>query len=63
MVSVSMSMAKNALSGMVPLFEMGEDGFFYMGDYVGSEDGHLEEIRFDKVYYSDPPPKKEEDDT
>lgn len=45
------------------IFEMEEDGLFYMGDYVGSEDGHLEEIRFDKVYFRDPPPKKEENGT
>ena len=30
------------------IFEMGEDGGFYMGDYVGAEQGCLKEIRFDK---------------
>lgn len=37
------------------IFEMGEDGGFYMGDYVGAEQGCLKEIRFDKVYLCDPP--------
>ena len=32
------------------LFEVREDGMFYMGDYVQSEGGGLKEIRFDKVY-------------
>lgn len=36
------------------IFEVGEDGSFYMGDYVGAEQGCLQEIRFDKVYLSDP---------
>lgn len=35
------------------IFEMGEDGGFYMGDYVGAEQGCLKEIRFDKVYLCD----------
>lgn len=29
-----------------------------MGDYVGAEQGCLKEIRFDKVYLSDPPKEK-----
>ena len=37
------------------IFEMSEDGGFYMGDYVGAEQGCLREIRFDKVYLCDPP--------
>lgn len=37
------------------IFELGEDGGFYMGDYVGAEQGCLKEIRFDKVYLCDPP--------
>lgn len=37
------------------IFEMSEDGGFYMGDYVGAEQGCLQEIRFDKVYLCDPP--------
>ena len=32
------------------LFEIQEDGSFYMGDYIGAEAGCLKEIRFDKVY-------------
>lgn len=32
------------------LFEVREDGMFYMGDYVQAETGELKEIRFDKVY-------------
>lgn len=32
------------------IFEVGEDGGFYMGDYVGTDEGRLTEIRFDKVY-------------
>lgn len=32
------------------IFEVQEDGRFYMGDYVGASEGHLKEIRFDKVY-------------
>ena len=40
------------------IFEMGEDGGFYMGDYIGAEQGCLKEIRFDKVYLCDPPQKK-----
>lgn len=35
------------------LFEVREDGLFYMGDYVQSETGELKEIRFDKVYLSE----------
>ena len=31
------------------LFEVREDGMFYMGDYVQAEGGGLKEIRFDKV--------------
>ena len=34
------------------IFEVGEDGGFYMGDYVCSDKGGLKEIRFDKVYLS-----------
>lgn len=41
------------------IFEMGEDGGFYMGDYVGAEQGCLREIRFDKVYLCDSPEKTE----
>lgn len=36
------------------IFEVGEDGAFYMGDYVCSDQGGLEEIRFDRVHISDP---------
>lgn len=32
------------------IFEIQEDGRFYMGDYVGAAEGHLQEIRFDRVY-------------
>ena len=32
------------------IFEISEDGAFYMGDYVGADGGNLKEIRFDKVY-------------
>ena len=35
------------------LFEVREDGMFYMGDYVQAEGGGLKEIRFDKVYLSE----------
>ena len=42
------------------IFEMGEDGGFYMGDYVGAEQGCLKEIRFDKVYLCEPPKKKKD---
>ena len=37
------------------LFEVSEDGAFYMGDYVGADEGQLREIRFDKVYLCGPP--------
>lgn len=33
------------------IFEVKEEGAFYMGDYVGADLGKLTEIRFDKVYY------------
>lgn len=33
------------------LFEVREDGSFYMGDYIGAETGMLTEIHFDRVYY------------
>ena len=33
------------------IFEVHEDGMFYMGDYVQADTGELKEIRFDKVYY------------
>lgn len=39
------------------IFELGEDGGFYMGDYVGAETGCVEEIRFDKVYLCTPSAK------
>lgn len=32
------------------IFEVKEDGSFYMGDYIGAETGTLTEIRFDRVY-------------
>ncbi len=35
------------------LFEVREDGMFYMGDYVQADAGGLKEIRFDKVYASE----------
>lgn len=33
------------------LFEVKEDGSFYMGDYISNDTGKLAEIHFDKVYY------------
>lgn len=33
------------------IFEIRDDGAFYMGDYVGADSGQLTEIRFDRVYY------------
>ena len=33
------------------IFEIQEDGSFYMSDYVGADTGRLTEIRFDKVKY------------
>lgn len=42
-------------SDWIRIFEMGEDGGFYMGDYIGAEQGCLKEIRFDKVYLCNPP--------
>lgn len=33
------------------IFEIQEDGSFYMSDYVGADKGCLTEIRFDKVKY------------
>lgn len=41
------------------IFELGEDGGFYMGDYVGADQGCLKEIRFDKVYLDQPSDKRE----
>ena len=38
--------------------DVGEDGAFYMGDYVCSDKGGLKEIRFDKVYLSEDQKKK-----
>ncbi len=32
------------------IFQVNEDGSFYMCDYVGAAEGHLTEIRFDRVY-------------
>ncbi len=32
------------------IFQVQEDGAFYMCDYVGSEEGTLKEIHFDRVY-------------
>ena len=32
------------------LFQVQEDGAFYMCDYIGTEEGILKEIRFDRVY-------------
>lgn len=40
------------------IFELGEDGSFYMGDYIGADQGCLKEIHFDKVYLEKPPEKK-----
>lgn len=33
------------------IFEVKEDGSFYMGDYISAESGILTEIHFDRVYY------------
>lgn len=41
------------------LFEVREDGMFYMGDYVQAEGGGLKEIRFDRVYLCEKEPEKE----
>lgn len=32
------------------IFQVHEDGSFYMCDYVGVSEGSLKEIRFDRVY-------------
>lgn len=32
------------------IFQVQEDGSFYMSDFIGIEDGALKEIHFDKVY-------------
>ena len=32
------------------IFQVREDGAFYMCDYVGGEEGTLKEIHFDRVY-------------
>ena len=32
------------------IFEVRDDGGFYMGDYVGADEGCVREIRFDRVY-------------
>lgn len=32
------------------IFQVNEDGSFYMCDYVGVSEGNLKEIRFDRVY-------------
>lgn len=32
------------------IFELKEDGSFYMGDYIGADTGRLTEIHFDRVY-------------
>lgn len=40
------------------IFEVGEDGGFYMGDYVCLEQGYVKEVRFDRVYLSEPPSRK-----
>ena len=32
------------------IFQVNEDGSFYMCDYVGAMEGCLKEIRFDRVY-------------
>lgn len=42
------------------VFEVREDGMFYMGDYVQAEEGGLKEIRFDKVYLCERESEKEE---
>ena len=41
------------------IFELGEDGGFYMGDYVGADQGCLKEILFYKVYLESPSGKRE----
>lgn len=33
------------------IFQVCEDGSFYMSDYIGADTGKLTEIHFDKVYY------------
>lgn len=40
------------------IFEIGEDGGCYMGDYIGASPGQLDEIHFNKVYLCGPPPVK-----
>lgn len=33
------------------IFEVCENKYYYMSDFVGLEDGKLTEIHFDRVYY------------
>lgn len=33
------------------IFEVCEDKYYYMSDFVGLDEGELTEIHFDKVYY------------
>lgn len=40
------------------LFEIREDGMFYMGDYVQADAGGLKEIRFDRVYLAEQAPDR-----
>lgn len=40
------------------IFEMGEDGGCYMGDYIGNSPSAFDEIHFNKVYLWGPPPNK-----
>lgn len=40
------------------IFEMGEDGGCYMGDYVSAPPGQPDEIHFNKVYLKGSPPVK-----
>lgn len=40
------------------IFEMGEDGGCYMGDYLNDSSEQRDEIRFNKVYLQDPSSSK-----
>lgn len=41
---------KAADEGWNKIFQVQEDGAFYMCDYIGNDEGTLKEIHFDRVY-------------
>lgn len=52
---ILMDGAEASQSDWERIFQMGEDGGCYMGDFTGITSGEVDEIHFNKAYLSAPP--------